>query len=253
MNASLIDLLDLVAEHHDVATMATKAMPFMVNHLGADNGSLLLLSQERVVHKVLATKETFTQVSDHKVRTVISEGLAGWVLQHRQGGLASNTSLDARWASMGDTSIGSALVVPMLSRDTVVGLLSFHHAQPGFLRERHLASAAELAQLLAPVFDVALTAETSLATLSQICHCASQPSTVLDRHGNVKVVNQAMEKLDIIWSPGQFLQSLLQRELGVDTVAQCNWEGMRRLKSMPFDAQTFQFPGVGVWIQLASH
>ncbi|MDZ7938147.1 MAG: GAF domain-containing protein [Rhodoferax sp.] len=252
MNAALIDLLDLVAKHHDVATMATKSMPLMVNYLGADNGSLLLLSQERVVHKVLATKETFTQVSDHKVRTVIAEGLAGWVLQHRQGGLASHTSLDARWASMGDTSIGSALVVPLMSRNTVVGLLSFHHVQPGLLRERHLARAAELAQLLAPLFDVALMAEASLATLSQICHCASQPSTLLDWQGNVKVVNQAMEKLDIIWCPGQFSQSLLQRELDVETVVQCDWDGMRGLKSMAFDAQTFQFPGVGVWIQLAS-
>mgnify|MGYP003353954619 CR=1 FL=1 len=136
MNDALIDLLDLVAKHHDVATMATKAMPLMVNYLGADNGSMLLLSQDRVVHKVLATKETFTQVSDHKVRTVIAEGLAGWVLQHRQGGLASNTAVDARWASLGDTSIGSALVVPMLSRNHIVGLLSFHHVQPGYLREQ---------------------------------------------------------------------------------------------------------------------
>lgn len=252
MNAAVIDLLDLLAKHHDVSTMASKAMPLMVNYLGADNGSLLLLSQERLVHKVLATKETFTQVSDHKLRTVISEGLAGWVLQHRQGGLASHTSLDARWASMGDTSIGSALVVPLMSRGTVVGLLSFHHAQPGFLRERHLAQAAELAQLLAPLFDVALMAEASLATLSQICQSAGQPSTLLDWQGNVKVVNQTMEKLDIIWSPGLFSQSLLQRELAVDTVVQCDWEGMRSLKTLPFDAQTFQFPGVGVWVQLAS-
>lgn len=66
------------------------------------------------------------------------------------------------------------------------------------------------------------------------------------------MVNQTMEALDIIWSPGQFSQSLLQRELGVDTVVQCDWEGLRTLKTMPFDAQTFQFPGVGVWIQLAS-
>ncbi len=252
MNDDLIDLLDVVVKYHDVATMATKAMPLMVNFLGADNGSLLLLSQDRVVHKVLATKETFTQVSDHKVRTVIAEGLAGWVLQHRQGGLASNTSLDARWASLGDTSIGSALVVPLMSRNTVVGLLSFHHAQPGFLRERHLAQAAELAQVLAPLFDVALMAEASLATLSQICQNASQPSALLDYQGNVKVVNEAMGSLDIIWNPGQFSQSLLQRELGVDTVAQCDWEGMRGLKTLPFDAQTFQFPGVGVWVQLAS-
>lgn len=251
MNDALIDLLDFVAKHHDVATMATKAMPLMVNYLGADNGSLLLLSQDRVVHKVLATKETFTQVSDHKVRTVIADGLAGWVLQHRQGGLASNTGLDARWAAMGDTSIGSALVVPLLSRSMVIGLLSFHHAQPGFLRERHLAQAAELAQVIAPLFAVALMAEASLDTLSQICRSASQPSALLDWQGNVRVVNQTMEKLDIIWSPGQFSQSLLPRELGVDTVVQCDWEGQRKLKTLAFDAQSFQFPGVGVWIQLA--
>lgn len=253
MNAALNDLLDTVAQHHDVATMAAKSMPLMVNYLGADNGSLLLLSQDRVVHKVLATKETFTQVTEHKMRSVISEGLAGWVLQHRQGGLASDTALDARWVSMGDTSIGSALVVPLLSRNTVVGLLSFHHGQRGTLRERHLARAAELAQVLAPLFDVALMGESSLAALSQLCRCASHPSTVLDWTGNVKVVNQAMEGMDIVWEPGHFAQSLLPRELGVETVAQCDWEGMRTLASLPFDAHAIQFPGVGVWIQLASH
>ncbi len=252
MNAALNDLLDMVAKHRDVATMAAKSMPLMVNYLGADNGSLLLLSQERVVHKVLATRETFTQVSEHKVRTALSEGLAGWVLQHRQGGLASDTSLDDRWVSMGDTTIGSALVVPMLSRNTVIGLLSFHHGQRGFLRERHLASAAELAQVLAPLFDVALMAESSLAALSDLCLCASHPSTLLDWQGDVKVVNKSMEQLDIIWNPGQFAQSLLPRELGVETVAQCDWEGMRKLATLPFDANVVQFPGVGVWIQLAS-
>lgn len=253
MNTALNDLLDMAAKHHDVGTLAAKFMPLMVSRLGADNGSLLLLSREHVVHRVLATKETFTQVAEHKVRTVISEGLAGWVLQHRQGGLASDTSQDERWASMGDTTIGSALVVPMLSRNTVIGLLSFHHGQRGHLRERHLACAAELAQVLAPVFDVALMAESSLAALSDLCQCASAPSTVLDWHGNVKVVNQAMVHLDIVWNPGAFAQSLLPRELGVDTIAQCNWEGMRKLTSLPFDAHAVQFPGVGVWIQLAQH
>lgn len=253
MNPALNDLLDTVAKHRDVATMAAKSMPLMVNYLGADNGSLLLLSQERVVHKVLATKETFTQVSEHKVRTVISEGLAGWVLQHRQGGLASDTTLDARWVSLGDTSIGSALVVPLISRNSVVGLLSFHHGQRGALRERHLAQAAELAQVMAPLFDVALMAESCLAALSDLCQCASHPSTVIDWQGNVKVVNTAMERLDIVWNPGQFAQSLLPRELGVETVAQCDWSGQRKLASLPFQAHAAQFAGVGVWIQLSDH
>lgn len=35
-------------------------------------------------------------------------------------------------------------------------------------------------------------------------------------------------------------------------VVQCDWEGLQALKTLPFEAQSFQFPGVGVWIQLSS-
>jgi hypothetical protein len=93
MNPTLISFLDVMAKHGDAHTMAAKVMPLFVGYMGADNGSLMLLSDDRVLHKVLATKETFTEVSGHKVRTVLSEGLAGWSLRHRQGGLASDTTM----------------------------------------------------------------------------------------------------------------------------------------------------------------
>jgi hypothetical protein len=198
----------------------------------------------------LATKETFTEVTDHKTRAVISGGLAGWAMHHKQGGLASDTALDNRWISMGDTTIRSAMVVPMISRGAVIGLLSLHHGQAGALRERHLACAADLAQLLAPVFDTAMLIESSLAAIAQACQCAGQPSAVLDWHGKVIMLNAAMEALDIIWNPGDFSQSLLPRELAVDTVGQCNWAGARKMKTMPYEAQTIPFPGIGVWMQL---
>ena len=251
MNSTLINLLDVVAKHSDAQTMALKAMPHIVGYMGADNGSLMLLSGDRVVHKVLATKETFTEVSEHKVRTVLAEGLAGWALKHRQGGLASDTEMDERWVSLGDSSIASALVVPMLSRGTVIGLLAFHHSDRGYFREAHLARAAELAQLVSPLFDIALMTESSIAAIARLCQCATYPSAVVDWQGHVKVVNQAMQGLDIVWEGVHFSQSLLPRELNVGLISECDWDGMRKLASLPYRAYAVPFRGAGVWIQLA--
>jgi len=251
MNSALINLLDVVAKHSDAQTMALKAMPHIVGYMGADNGSLMLLSGDRVVHKVLATKETFTEVSEHKVRTVLAEGLAGWALRHRQGGLASDTEMDERWVSMGDSSIASALVVPMLSRSTVIGLLAFHHSDRGYFREAHLARAAEMAQLVSPLFDIALMTESSIAAIAKLCQCATYPSAVVDWQGNVKVVNKAMQGLDIVWEGVHFSQSLLPRELNAGLISECDWDGMRELASLPYGAYAVPFRGAGVWIQLA--
>lgn len=250
MNQMLSSLLDEITQHSDAQNMALKALPSILNHIGAENGSLLLLSDERVVHKVLATRETFAQVSEHKIHTVLSEGLAGWVLGHRQGGLASDVAIDERWVSMGDLSIASALVVPMMSRNTVIGILSFHHSIRGYFREKHLANAAELAQLISPLFDIALLTESTISSLIQLCSNEDSPSTILDWQGNVKVVNKAMEGLDIVWEGVNFSQSLLPRELNVGSIKECEWDGLRKLTSLPYSAHVIRFSGIGIWIQL---
>lgn len=251
MNLELNHALHEVARLSDPSAMAVKALPLMVHYMGADSGSLLLLSDDQVVHKVLANKESFAEVSDHKVRTVLSEGLAGWALKHRQGGLASDTELDERWISMGGPPvIASALVVPMLNRGQVVGLLSFHHGQRGFFREVHLARAAEAAQALAPVFEAALMTESAMTALATLCKAANHPSAVLDWQGNVRVVNPPMAALDIVWEGATLSQCLLPRELQVQSVRDCEWAGSRPLSTLPYAAISVPFRGAGVWIQL---
>lgn len=250
MNYTLAELVEQISQYGDVQTMARKALPLIISHIGADNGSLMLLSGDRVVQKVLANRETFTAVSDHKVRTVLSSGLAGWALRHRQGGLASDTSLDDRWVSMGDNSVASAMVVPMFSRNEVTGLLSFHHGERCRFRESHLARAAAVGRQVGPLFDTALMNESSIASLQSLCLSAPHPSALLDWQGQVKAVNKAMESLDIVWKDGNFQQSLLPRELAVESIKDCEWDGQRSLVTMPYSAAAVPFYGIGVWIQL---
>jgi putative methionine-R-sulfoxide reductase with GAF domain len=251
MNLELNHALHEVARLNEPSAMAVKALPQVVHYLGADSGSLLLLAGDEVVHKVLANKESFTEVSNHKVRTVLSEGLAGWALKHRQGGLASDTELDARWITIGGPPlIASAMVVPMLNRGQVVGLLSFHHGQRGYFRELHLARAAEVAQLLAPVFEVALMTESTMESLATLCMAANHPSAVLDWQGNIRVVNPPMAALDILWEGATLTQSLLPRELQIQSTMDCGWAGSRPLATLPYAAISVPFRGAGVWIQL---
>jgi putative methionine-R-sulfoxide reductase with GAF domain len=251
MNLELNKALHEVARLKEPSAMAIKALPLMVQYMGADSGSLLLLADGQVVHKVLANKESFTEVSDHKVQTVLTEGMASWVLKHRQGGLASDVELDERWISMGSPPVvASALVVPLLNRGQVLGLLSCHHGQRGFFREIHLARAAEAAQMLAPVFDAALMTESTMASLATLCKAANHPSTVLDWQGKVQVVNSSMAALDIVWEGAMLSQSLLPRELQIQTVRDCEWAGSRPLATLPYAAISVPFRGAGVWIQL---
>ncbi len=250
MNLELNNALSDLARLNEPGELAVRALPLLVQYMKADSGSLMLLAGDQVVHRVLANKESFTEVADHKVQTVLSDGLAGWALKHRQGGLASDTGLDSRWVSMGGPHIASALVVPMMSRGQVVGLLSFHHGQRCFFRELHLAQAAEVAQVLAPVFEVALVTESTMAALATLCKNSTHPSAVLDWQGTVKAVNPAMEALDIAWQGATLSQSLLPRELRVESVKACEWEGLRPLASLPYGAISVPFRGAGVWIQL---
>lgn len=251
MNLSPAELVDQIAKLGDLQTMARKALPLMVGYLGADNGSLMLLSGDRVVHKVLANRETFTQVSEHKVHTVLSSGLAGWALRQRRGALASDTSADERWVSMGDTSVASAMVVPMFSRNTITGLLSFHHGERGYFHESHLARAAELGQLVGPTFELALMNDSTLASLQTLCQRTAQACVLVDGQGQVKAVNPAMHALDIVWADGTFEKSLLPRELGVAAIADCEWDTPKPLATLPYSASVLPFHGVGVWIELS--
>lgn len=249
MNESFEILSDVLTQAAAPSALATHALPLMVRDLGADNGSLMLLSEGQVLHTVLAARDAFAEVAEHRVRTVLTEGLAGWVIKHRQGALASDTSLDERWVSIGAAMIGSALVVPLMSRGSVVGLLSLHHAQRGHFRESHLARAAELAHFVAPTFELALMAESALASACALCRASPQPGLVVDWQGTVVAVNAAMAALDVAWENAQWSQTLLPRELQLDSVRLCDWDGERALASLPYRALAVPFLGVGVWIR----
>lgn len=253
MDPHILDLLAHAARESDAPGIAEKVLPLIVAQVDAERGSLFLMSGQQVVHRLLANKETFSEVSTYKVQSVLSDGMAGWALKHRQGALASDTAIDERWVSLGDSSVGSAMVVPMTSRGSVVGLISLHHPQRGFFRERHLAQAAEIALLLAPVFDVALVTRSTVQALVTMCRSLADPAAVVDGTDKVIAVNAAMTQLDIAWEGVPLAQTVLGREVGAETLDACRWDGERALVRLPMSARALQIEGIAACVQLTRH
>lgn len=250
MTPQLLDLLADVSRERDAPAIAQKVLPIALGLTGAERGSIFLMSGQVVVHRLLANMESFSEVSAYKMQSALADGMAGWALKHRQGALASDTHIDERWLSLGDTSVGSAIVVPMLSRGSVVGLIALHHVRRGFFRERHLAVAAEVALLLAPLFEVALIARSTTQSLTDMCRGFEQPSVVVDWDGHVLAVNEAMAALDIAWEGVGIGQTVLGRELGAEGIDGCCWDGIKVLDTMPMQARSIQFQGIAVCLQL---
>ena len=108
----------------------------------ADAASLLIVNENlTVVSSALIADGVLHSDPHRELEGVLRDGLAGWVLTHRQPVLMPDTSLDARWRRRPDDDrLGakSAIAVPLLGRTRVVGVLTLARRPAGSFVEDDL-------------------------------------------------------------------------------------------------------------------
>lgn len=112
-----------------------------VADLGADDGSIILLDDNgQVFDYVLAREELSPGEARQAVEQVLSQGLAGWVVTHKQATIVTDTQQDERWILLpGDTLVvRSAVAAPLLSGEVMRGVLILVHSEPFHFSEQHL-------------------------------------------------------------------------------------------------------------------
>jgi len=137
-----------------------KTLEISTELTGAEKGSLFLLdSSGAVTDSILTRQDATPEQSARIIGSVFNKGLAGWVRQHRKVGLILNTKNDERWLNLSNQpyTVGSALAVPILRGDNLLGILTLLHARPGhfsgetadlmLLTTRQIGSALENARL----------------------------------------------------------------------------------------------------------
>src|SRR5512138_555598 len=133
-----------VATALDLRTVLQRVLYEALQNVGGERCSIIVLDDAG--DAVDATIVYGKQVHEHitlQMRDTVERGLAGWVIRNRKPALIKDTSKDERWLMRPDDAIDrsgvkSAICVPLLAREKLVGVLTLVHPTPNAFSQEQL-------------------------------------------------------------------------------------------------------------------
>lgn len=120
----------------DLRGILKQVLSVTLQGVGASSGSFLVLNEKGQVQEAAMAyggKVDFQESS--QVVDITQRGLAGWVMENRRPALIDSTRDDPRWLPRVWEShmegSRSAVSVPLMNQDRVVGVLTLVHSNPG--------------------------------------------------------------------------------------------------------------------------
>ena len=125
----------------DLHSVMDTILRLTIASVGAEEGNIFVLGENGAplshirIRQGIA-KEVPTQIVDR----IFSEGLAGWLLSHKQGIILKDASQDTRWLTLTPKhqKTRAVIAVPLIWRERVNGLLFLEHSRPGVFTPEHL-------------------------------------------------------------------------------------------------------------------
>ena len=142
----------------DLRTVLQRVLYEAIQNVGGERCSVVVLDDGGKAMD--GTIVYGTQVHEHttqQMRDTVERGLAGWVIRNRKGAYVPDTSKDERWLFRPDdaadkTGAKSAICVPLLARERLVGVLTLVHGKPDAFQAEQL----DLMQAIADQAGVAV-------------------------------------------------------------------------------------------------
>ncbi len=127
----------------DLDELLQRILKLTIEKVAAVSGSIIVLDEGG--HLTEGAVFYNGKVIDHSTELLedpFDRGLAGWVFENREPAFVSSTLDDKRWlqqvAAEADEESRSAISVPLIVRDRVVGVLTMVHSQTGYFSEDDL-------------------------------------------------------------------------------------------------------------------
>lgn len=142
----------------DLKTVLTRVLFAAINNVGGERATIIVIDDnERAVESAIVYGNQLRETTTIQLKDTVDRGLAGWVVRNRQPALVPDTSMDSRWLRREDDALDrsgakSAISVPLLSREKIVGVLTLVHSVPKAYGDEHL----ELMQAIADQAGVAI-------------------------------------------------------------------------------------------------
>lgn len=129
----------------DLNTVLTRVLFLSTSNVQAERGSVIVMDEhQQPVAAAIVVDGHLTPHTVDQLKSTLDHGLAGWVVRNRQAALVPDTSQESRWLRRPDDDTErsgpkSAICVPVMVREELVGVLTLVHATPGFFGSDHLA------------------------------------------------------------------------------------------------------------------
>lgn len=178
----LYDISRKLSASLDLDQVLSDVLALTVPSVGATQGSIVVLDESgQACRQILARKGLSPQVAEQVVAQVLDKGLAGWVVQHKEGTVVPDTKEDKRWLVLNENhrAIRSVIAVPLLRQDRAVGVLTLSHPEPNKFSEGHLdlissiANQAAIAVENARLYEDAQRRVHELSVLYEVSQAAS--------------------------------------------------------------------------------
>ena len=203
----LIQINREVAAALDLRTVLQRLLFAVIHNVGVERGSIVVLDDSgKPIDATIIYGKSLREHTTQQLKETVDRGLAGWVIQHRKAALVPDTSLDDRWVRRADDAIDhsgakSAICVPLVAREHLVGVLTLVHSVPNAFNAEHLdlmqaiADQASIAVLNARLFTETLR---QARVMTALADGAAAFSASLDvREVWQRVLNQTMQALQV--------------------------------------------------------
>lgn len=133
-----------VATALDLRTVLQRVLYEALQNVGGERCSIVVLDDAgKAMDATIVYGKQIHEHTTQQLRDTMERGLAGWVIRNRRGVLILDTSKDERWLMRPDDAVDrsgakSAICVPLLAREKLVGVLTLVHAKPNAFSDEQL-------------------------------------------------------------------------------------------------------------------
>lgn len=137
---SVVELLYQVSREFasalDLRVVLQRVLFAALTNVGGERGTVLVLDDAgRMTESAIVYGNELRPNITIQLKDTVERGLAGWVMRNRDAAFVPDTSKDERWLRRADDAVDrtgakSAICVPLLARERLVGVLTLVHPTP---------------------------------------------------------------------------------------------------------------------------
>lgn len=139
-----------LASQMDLRELMERILRMTLDSVGGTSGSIIALNESNEPLEGILIYEGKAQThTAEQLREVVQQGLAGWVIENRRPVKLDNTLEDSRWLRRdwdeGSSAPRSAICVPLMNSDRVVGVLTLVHPDVNYFTRDDLSMVTAIA------------------------------------------------------------------------------------------------------------